>query len=89
MATPSPKYVTKVPGEFDLQELVQEGSKLGPTLYNQSLQPLKPTGQSKEGEKNFFAQGMLTGIIFLVLPLFTGTLVGTTYAIRKLYRYWT
>lgn len=88
METPNPKFVTRVSGEFDLQELVQAESKLGQALYNQSLQPLKPTGQPKAGDKNFFAQGMLTGLILLALPLLAGTLAGTTYTIMKLYRHW-
>ncbi|KEF62411.1 uncharacterized protein A1O9_00383 [Exophiala aquamarina CBS 119918] len=88
METPSPKFVTRLSGELDLQGLVREGLKMSQTLYNDSLQPLKPTGQPKEGDKNFFAQGMLTGFILLVLPLFTGVVVGTSYIVLKLYRHW-
>jgi hypothetical protein len=88
METPSGKFVTRLSGELNLQELVREGSKVGQTLYNDSLQTLKPTGQPKEGDKNFFAQGMLIGFIFLVLPLFTGVVFGTSYSVLKLYRRW-
>jgi hypothetical protein len=88
LETPSPKFVTRVPGELDLQDIAAVGSKVGQTLYNTSLQPLRSTGQPKEGDGNFFLHGMLTGFVFLVLPLLTGTVVGTSYAALKVYGHW-
>lgn len=88
MESHSPKFVTKLDGEIALQEVAQKDSKMGQTIYNRSLRPLKPTGQPKEGDGNFFEQGMLTGLILFVLPLVTGTLLGTSYLTLKLYRRW-
>lgn len=88
METPSPKFVTRLSGELSLLDLVKDGSTMGQNFYKQSLQPLKPTGQPKEGDRNFFTQGFVIGFTFLVLPVIAGTLIGTSYIARKLYRYW-
>ncbi|RVX74926.1 hypothetical protein B0A52_01203 [Exophiala mesophila] len=88
MENPSPKFVSRVSGEVDLREVAQKGSEIGKLLHQQSLRPLKPTGQPREGDSNFFQQGMLVGLIFLVLPVVTGSLIGTSYLTMKLYRRW-
>ena len=88
METPSPKFVTMLSGEFRLLDLINDGSTMGQNLYRKSLQPLKPTGQPKEADRNFFTQGFVIGFAFFVLPVVTGTLIGTSYIARKIYSYW-
>lgn len=85
---PSPKFVTRLPGELALPDLLIDKSSASQDWYKQSLQPLKTTGQPKAGDRNFFAQGLVTGFVFLVLPVATGTIVGTVYIARKLYSHW-
>lgn len=66
----------------------QKNPKIGQDLYQAAVQPLKPMGQPKEGDMNFFAQGILAGFVFLVAPVVIGALASAGYAGTKLYRHW-
>lgn len=85
---PSPKFVNKLSGEFGLPDLIIDESSTSQNWYKQSLQPLKPTGQPKEGDRNFFVQGLMIGFVFLVLPIVTGTIMGGVYVACKVYSHW-
>ena len=85
---PSPQFVRPVTGEVKASEVLQADSNVEQKLYHDSLQPLKPTGQPKEGDRNFFVQGMWTGLVVCVAPVVIGTLFGTGFAAKKIYRYW-
>jgi hypothetical protein len=87
MEIPNPKFVNKVPGEFDLVEIAQVDSKLAQQAYQRSGRPLKPTGQPKERHGNFFVQGLMLGMAVFVLPVVAGTVFGAGHSAVKLYRY--
>lgn len=88
MQIPSPKFVTLPIDEPNLQQLTSKSCKVVETMYDQSIKPLPETGQPKDGDRNFFAQGFLTGFVVLALPLLAGTVGVTTYIARKAYSSW-
>ena len=57
-------------------------------LLKSALQPLHPTGQSKEGEMNFFVLGLRVALGLYVLPVALTIVGGMAWGSRKLYQRW-
>ena len=56
-------------------------------LYDVSVQPLKSTGQPKEGNKNFFTRGMLVALGYLLTRGSAVVLTGVRYVGLKDWQY--
>ena len=84
--SPSPQFIQPNGPEMSLENLRQEGLQPWEKQYVTALQPLKPTGQPKEGQGNFFKQGLIVGAVFYLLPAFAVATGGTAAAIRYFWR---
>ena len=82
---PSPQYVHPSKGAFSASELDRAFSKEANNFYQASLQPLKPMGQPREGEMNFFLQGLVASFVCYVAPVVLGTIAVGAYGSFKLY----
>ncbi len=80
---PAPQFIKAPPSDTNASS--SRDTKFEEQLYNASIQPLKPMGQPKEGDMNFFAQAMLTSYVFVVSPLVIGSIAGAGYLGMKLY----
>ena len=81
--SPSGSFAEPVSGELKASQIGK--LDLVERTYETALRPLKPTGQPKEGDKNFFAQSILVGMIVYLSPIAIGTLAGAGYLGVKLY----
>jgi hypothetical protein len=86
MRIPSPKFVNRSSDVPSLQDVLRPGSLEVRGLYEQSLKPLKSTDQPKEGDRNFFKQGFVTGVVCLVLPLLGAVAFGGYHLSTRLLR---
>ena len=82
LEVPAPQFVKAAQSDTNASCL---GDKMFEVLYQTSTRPLKPMGQPKEGDKNFFAQALLTSYVFVVSPIIFGSGVGVGYLGIKLY----
>ena len=62
--------------------------RISENLLKAALQPLKPTGQAKEGEMNFFVLGLRVGLGVYVLPVALTMVGGLAWGSRRLYQRW-
>jgi hypothetical protein len=86
---PSPQFVHCSPGSTPVGELANRDSMAANGLLAASLQPLKPMGQPREGDMNFFVQGLKASFalyIYLPLTIAGGGILG--YGARTAYRHW-
>jgi hypothetical protein len=82
---PSPQFVHSSSGASSASELCRALSKETDNFYQASLQPLKPMGQPREGDMNFFLQGYVASFAFYVAPVVLGTIAASAYGSYKLY----
>lgn len=85
---PSPQFVHSTPGSIDVQALANSDSTAADRLLAASLRPLKPMGQPRAGDMNFFVQGLKASFalyIYLPLTIAAGGILG--YGARSAYRY--
>lgn len=80
---PAPQFVKPPPNDTNTSSF--RDKKFDEHFYNASVQPLKPMGQPKAGDMNFFAQAMLTSYVFVVSPLVISSIAGAGYLGMKLY----
>lgn len=84
--SPSPQFVHPREDGLTLGDLTQDRSHSWEELYQSSLRPLKPTGQPKPGSMNFFAQGLLVGAVFYLLPIVAVAAGGSVVLLKRLWR---
>jgi hypothetical protein len=53
-----------------------------------AVAPLTPTGQPFGGGIGFFEQGIITGLVVFVLPVFIGAIAAGTYATKYIHGKW-
>ena len=82
---PSPQFVQLTSEAVGVTELMEERGHVSSKRLESALLPLKPTGQAKEGEMNFFVLGLRVAMVFYVLPVAITTLGGLAFGARKVY----
>lgn len=85
--SPSPQFVHPKNAGLSPGALTQERSQLWEQLYQASLRPLKPTGQPVPGSMNFFAQGLVVGVVFFLIPIVAVTASGSVVLLKHLWRW--
>ena len=89
MESPSPQFVRDSQGALSVQELVEDGSTAASDLLTASLQALSPTGQPREGDMNFFAQGLRASFaLYVYLPMTVAAAAFVGYGGRYAKRHW-
>ena len=79
----SPQFVRVGGLDLSLEDLRQDNSKDWQKRFSSALQPLKPTGQPKEGQVNFFAQALVVGTVVYALPVFIMAVAGSVVLIKR------
>ncbi|KAK5050465.1 hypothetical protein LTR84_003746 [Exophiala bonariae] len=73
MEIPSPQFAMPENIQLNLQDFTQKTSQSREALYLKALQPLKSNDQPEPRNKNFFSQGLLAGVVLVVLPVLSIT----------------
>lgn len=89
LEVPSTQFVDSSPKIPSVEDLVGTGSTGVSTLLTTSLQALKPTGQPREGDMNFFAQGLRASfILYIYLPMTVAIVAVAGYGGKYARRHW-
>jgi hypothetical protein len=78
----SPQFVHVRGLDLSFKDLRWDNAEEWQKRYSSALQPLKPTGQPKEGHANFFAQALVAGIVVYALPALAVAVGGSAVAIK-------
>ncbi|KAJ9615475.1 hypothetical protein H2200_001550 [Cladophialophora chaetospira] len=89
METPSPQFVKRNPVIPSVEKLVESGTAIPAALLAASSRALRPTGQPREGDMNFFAQGLRASfVLYIYLPMTVAAAAIAGYGGRYAYRHW-
>ncbi len=86
---PSPQFVHCLSGSTSFDVTADKDSVAEDDLLTASLKPLKSMGQPREGDMNFFVQGLRASFaLFIYMPMTLAAIAIGTYGARLAYKHW-
>ncbi|KPI36600.1 uncharacterized protein AB675_4433 [Cyphellophora attinorum] len=85
--SPSPQFVNVAANELGVADAVEVETRTYKRWHEAARSPLKPTGQPREGDVNFFVQGLRAAIVVYVLPVALIGIFGAGFMGKKALSY--